>query len=162
MEPPPVSTIDRESGGRKLTGHDRAAPLRFLDRSLRARGIRSWKKTISTAASCSSGCQAAARGRRGPCSASFPPWCTSRWVISSARYRGPGKFGREIEKYTSQGLMVPDDLTVRIFERHLMILEMQELRVARATYPDPRRTAPQLCPGGAARLDSRRASRSSI
>jgi adenylate kinase len=38
-----------------------------------------------------------------------------------------GKFGREIEKYTSQGLMVPDDLTVRIFERHLIILEMQEL-----------------------------------
>jgi adenylate kinase len=38
-----------------------------------------------------------------------------------------GKFGREIEKYTTQGLMVPDDLTVRIFERHLMILEMQEL-----------------------------------
>jgi adenylate kinase len=38
-----------------------------------------------------------------------------------------GKFGREIEQYTSQGLMVPDDLTVRIFERHLMILEMQEL-----------------------------------
>ena len=40
-----------------------------------------------------------------------------------------GKFGREIETFTSQGLMVPDDLTVRIFERHLMILEMQELLV---------------------------------
>jgi adenylate kinase len=38
-----------------------------------------------------------------------------------------GKFGREIEHFTSQGLMVPDDLTVRIFERHLNILEMQEL-----------------------------------
>jgi adenylate kinase len=38
-----------------------------------------------------------------------------------------GKFGREIERYTSQGLMVPDDLTVRIFERHLMILDLQEL-----------------------------------
>jgi adenylate kinase len=38
-----------------------------------------------------------------------------------------GKFGREIEEYTSQGAMVPDDLTVRIFERHLNILEMQEL-----------------------------------
>ena len=38
-----------------------------------------------------------------------------------------GKFGREIEEYTSHGLMVPDDLTVRIFERHLNILEMQEL-----------------------------------
>lgn len=37
-----------------------------------------------------------------------------------------GKFGREIEQYSSQGLMVPDDLTVRIFQRHLMILEMQE------------------------------------
>jgi adenylate kinase len=40
-----------------------------------------------------------------------------------------GKFGREIEHYTSQGMMVPDDLTVRIFERHLNILEMQELLV---------------------------------
>jgi adenylate kinase len=38
-----------------------------------------------------------------------------------------GKFGREIEQYTAKGLMVPDDLTVRIFERHLNILEMQEL-----------------------------------
>jgi len=38
-----------------------------------------------------------------------------------------GKFGREIESYTSQGLMVPDDLTVRIFERHLAILELQEV-----------------------------------
>ncbi len=38
-----------------------------------------------------------------------------------------GKFGREIEQYTSQGLMVPDELTVRIFERHLMILDLQEL-----------------------------------
>ena len=72
-----------------------------------------------------------------------------------------GKFGREIEKYTSQGLMVPDDLTVRIFERHLMILEMQELVVARAAYPDSRRAAPQLCPGGAARLAFSTWSRSS-
>ena len=40
-----------------------------------------------------------------------------------------GKIGREIEQYTSQGLMVPDDLTVRVFERHLMILEMQELLI---------------------------------
>jgi adenylate kinase len=38
-----------------------------------------------------------------------------------------GNFGREIEQYTSKGLMVPDELTVRIFERHLNILEMQEL-----------------------------------
>jgi adenylate kinase len=38
-----------------------------------------------------------------------------------------GRFGREIEQFTSQGRMVPDDLTVRIFERHLNILEMQEL-----------------------------------
>lgn len=41
-----------------------------------------------------------------------------------------GKIGREIEQYTSQGLMVPDDLTVRIFERHLMILEMQEMLIS--------------------------------
>jgi adenylate kinase len=38
-----------------------------------------------------------------------------------------GKLGREIDQYTSQGLMVPDELTVRIFQRHLQILEMQEV-----------------------------------
>jgi adenylate kinase len=38
-----------------------------------------------------------------------------------------GKFGREIEQYTARGSMVPDDLTERIFERQLNILEMQEL-----------------------------------
>lgn len=38
-----------------------------------------------------------------------------------------GRFGREIAQYTSQGLLVPDDLTVRIWENHIKILEMQEL-----------------------------------
>ncbi|MBV8129715.1 MAG: nucleoside monophosphate kinase [Planctomycetaceae bacterium] len=38
-----------------------------------------------------------------------------------------GRIGREIEQYTSQGQMVPDELTVRIFRRHLHILEMQEV-----------------------------------
>ncbi len=37
-----------------------------------------------------------------------------------------GKLGAEIENYTSVGKMVPDDLTVRIFERHVKILELQE------------------------------------
>ena len=37
-----------------------------------------------------------------------------------------GKLGAEIENYTSVGNMVPDDLTVRIFERHVKILELQE------------------------------------
>jgi adenylate kinase len=38
-----------------------------------------------------------------------------------------GKFGQEITSYTSRGVLVPDDLTVRIWERHIQILEMQEL-----------------------------------
>ncbi|WP_422925912.1 adenylate kinase family protein [Singulisphaera sp. PoT] len=38
-----------------------------------------------------------------------------------------GHFGQEIERYTSIGALVPDDLTVRIWERHIKILEMQEL-----------------------------------
>ena len=38
-----------------------------------------------------------------------------------------GHFGQEIARYTSQGALVPDDLTVRIWERHIQILEMQEL-----------------------------------
>lgn len=38
-----------------------------------------------------------------------------------------GVLGREITDYTSHGLMVPDDVTVRIWERHIHILELQEL-----------------------------------
>lgn len=40
-----------------------------------------------------------------------------------------GRIGREIEQYTSQGQMVPDGLTVRIFRQHLHILELQELLI---------------------------------
>lgn len=38
-----------------------------------------------------------------------------------------GELGREVLDYTSQGRLVPDDLTVRIWERHIKILELQEL-----------------------------------
>lgn len=38
-----------------------------------------------------------------------------------------GELGREIVHYTSRGELVPDDLTVRIWERHIKILELQEL-----------------------------------
>jgi len=37
-----------------------------------------------------------------------------------------GELGSEIVRYTSAGAMVPDDLTVRIWERHIKILELQE------------------------------------
>jgi adenylate kinase len=37
-----------------------------------------------------------------------------------------GSLGKEIVDFTSQGLLVPDDLTVRIWERHIKVLEMQE------------------------------------
>jgi adenylate kinase len=37
-----------------------------------------------------------------------------------------GKFGQEIARYTSVGALVPDDLTVRIWERHIQLLELQE------------------------------------
>jgi adenylate kinase len=38
-----------------------------------------------------------------------------------------GELGKEILHYFSQGLLVPDDLTVRIWERHVKILQLQEL-----------------------------------
>ena len=38
-----------------------------------------------------------------------------------------GELGREVLHYTTQGLLVPDDLTVRIWERYVNILELQEL-----------------------------------
>ncbi len=37
-----------------------------------------------------------------------------------------GSLGKEIVEFTSQGKLVPDDLTVRIWERHVKILELQE------------------------------------
>ena len=37
-----------------------------------------------------------------------------------------GTLGKEIVDFTSQGFLVPDDLTVRIWERHVKILELQE------------------------------------
>ncbi len=38
-----------------------------------------------------------------------------------------GELGREVLDYTSQGALVPDDLTVRIWERYIKVLELQEL-----------------------------------
>ena len=38
-----------------------------------------------------------------------------------------GVLGKEIARYTSEGRLVPDDLTVRIWKRHVQILELQEL-----------------------------------
>ena len=38
-----------------------------------------------------------------------------------------GELGKEVVHYTSQGALVPDDLTVRIWERYIKILELQEL-----------------------------------
>jgi adenylate kinase len=40
-----------------------------------------------------------------------------------------GTLGREIVNYTTKGALVPDDLTVRIWRRHLQILELQEFAV---------------------------------
>lgn len=37
-----------------------------------------------------------------------------------------GELGKEVMAFTSQGNLVPDDLTVRIWGRHLKILELQE------------------------------------
>lgn len=37
-----------------------------------------------------------------------------------------GELGKEVMAYTSVGKLVPDDLTVRIWGRHLKILELQE------------------------------------
>jgi adenylate kinase len=38
-----------------------------------------------------------------------------------------GELGREVVHYTAQGQLVPDELTVKIWERYIRILEMQEL-----------------------------------
>jgi adenylate kinase len=40
-----------------------------------------------------------------------------------------GTLGKEIVGFTSQGFLVPDDLTVRIWERHIKILELQEFLI---------------------------------
>ncbi len=38
-----------------------------------------------------------------------------------------GELGQEIIRYTSQGLLVPDDVVVRVFARHMKALELQDL-----------------------------------
>jgi len=38
-----------------------------------------------------------------------------------------GRVAHEIARYTSAGQLVPDDLTVRIWENHIKVLELQEL-----------------------------------
>lgn len=38
-----------------------------------------------------------------------------------------GELGRKVLHYTSQGRLVPDDVTVEIYRRHVKILELQEL-----------------------------------
>lgn len=40
-----------------------------------------------------------------------------------------GELGKEVLGYTSQGRLVPDDLTVRIWKRHIAVLELQELLI---------------------------------
>jgi adenylate kinase len=40
-----------------------------------------------------------------------------------------GKLHKEVLQYTSAGKLVPDELTVRIWEREIRILEMQELLI---------------------------------
>lgn len=40
-----------------------------------------------------------------------------------------GELGKEVLQYTSQGRLVPDELTVRIWQRHLQILELQEFLI---------------------------------
>ena len=67
------------------------------------------------------------KGTQGAVLGQLPDWIHISMGDIFRKIPRNGKFGREIESYTSQGLMVPDDLTVRIFERHLNILEMQEL-----------------------------------
>ena len=59
--------------------------------------------------------------------ASFPTGSISRWATYSAKSPETANSVARSSQYTSQGGLVPDDLTVRIFERHLNILEMQEL-----------------------------------
>ena len=44
-----------------------------------------------------------------------------------------GELGREVVNYTSQGLLVPDELTIRIWKRHLQILTLQEEAVPGST-----------------------------
>jgi len=70
------------------------------------------------------------KGTQGAVLGQLPDWVHISMGEILRKIPRHGRFGREIEGYTSQGLMVPDDLTVRIFERHLNILEMQELVIS--------------------------------
>jgi adenylate kinase len=66
------------------------------------------------------------KGTQGAVLGQLPDWVHISMGDIFRKLATTGKFGREIQEYTSHGLLVPDDLTVRIFERHLNILELQE------------------------------------
>src|SRR5215207_6198080 len=46
------------------------------------------------------------------------------------RLNKQGPLGKEVLSYSSRGHLVPDELTVRIWERHIQILELQDLYIA--------------------------------
>jgi adenylate kinase len=43
------------------------------------------------------------------------------------RLNRQGKLGQEVLQFSSKGSLVPDDLTVRIWQRHVQILELQDI-----------------------------------
>jgi adenylate kinase len=45
------------------------------------------------------------------------------------RLNKDGALGREVVGFTSRGILVPDELTIRIWQRHMQILELQEVFV---------------------------------
>lgn len=66
------------------------------------------------------------KGTQGSVLGQLPDWVHISMGEVFRKIPKLGKLGAEIESYTSVGKMVPDDLTVRIFERHVKILELQE------------------------------------
>jgi len=45
------------------------------------------------------------------------------------RLNKQGALGQEVLSYSSQGQLVPDELSVRIWERHIQILELQDIYI---------------------------------
>src|SRR5271165_1914807 len=61
------------------------------------------------------------KGTQGAVLGQLPDWIHISMGEIFRKIPKYGRIGREIEQYTSQGRMVPDELTVRIFRRHLHI-----------------------------------------
>jgi adenylate kinase len=73
------------------------------------------------------GMPGAGKGTQGAILGQIPSFIHLSTGDMMRRLSKQGTLGREVLQFSSRGVLVPDELTVRIWERHLQIMELQDL-----------------------------------